>query len=168
VVDGRVVAVDAAVVVVANVESYGEWLPLTPHASPVDGLFDVFVMRGRSHRDVFVELLQRHLGMPGARATRLYRGRRIRVSGRRASRDELTILRRRLPVVVTPETAASLRRGTRSARGLADPAGSIPLARMVPMIQRRPSPRTRCPWPPRRAASLVSGQARTPNFVSSR
>ncbi len=36
--DGRVVAVDATLVIVANVKTYGAWLPLTPEASPVDGL----------------------------------------------------------------------------------------------------------------------------------
>src|SRR5262249_13967680 len=41
-VDGRVAARDAVIVTVANVETYGPWLPLTPGASPVDGLLDVF------------------------------------------------------------------------------------------------------------------------------
>jgi diacylglycerol kinase family enzyme len=112
VLDGRAVADDAAVVVVANVESYGPWLPLTPGASPVDGLFDVFVLRGATHRQVFLDLLLRHLRLPGTDAIgMLYRARRVSVSGSRRPHDRLEILRRRLPVVVLPETAARLRQG---------------------------------------------------------
>jgi diacylglycerol kinase (ATP) len=160
VVDGRVVAADAAVVIVANVKTYGEWLPLTPDASPVDGLFDVFVMRGTSNREVFLELLGRHLGMPGLESTAvLHRGRRVRVSGH-STRDELDVLGHRLPVVVSPETAARLERGLgrrlsaaapargRAARGArqsgrvsAGSARPIAMARMAPMVQRRTSPR---------------------------
>jgi diacylglycerol kinase (ATP) len=110
-VDGRVVAVDAAVVVVANVKTFGAWLPLTPDASPVDGLFDVFVMRGTSRRQLFLKLLRRYLRVPGAgSATVLCRGQNVSVSGPHSSRDQLEILRRRLPVVVSPETAAALER----------------------------------------------------------
>ena len=112
VVDGRVVAVDAALVIVANVKTYGAWLPLTPDASPVDGLFDVFVMRGASHRQVFLKLLRRHLRIPGAESTTvLCRGQRVSVSGLRSMRDQLQVLPRRLPVVVSPETAVALERG---------------------------------------------------------
>ncbi len=108
-VDGRVVAVDAALVIVANVESYGAWLPLTPDASPVDGLFDVFVMRGATHREVFAKLLRRHLRIPGTEdGTLLCRGQRVSVSGLGGTRDRLETLRHRLPVVVSAETAATL------------------------------------------------------------
>jgi diacylglycerol kinase (ATP) len=112
VVDGRVVALDAALVIVANVKTYGAWLPLTPDASPVDGLFDVFVMRATTHRQVFAKLLKRHLRVPGALSgTLLCRGQRVSVSGLGSRRDELEMLRHRLPVVVSPETAAALARG---------------------------------------------------------
>ena len=108
-VDGRVVAVDAALVIVANVESYGAWLPLTPDASPVDGLFDVFVMRGATHREVFAKLLRRHLRIPGTEdGTLVCRGQRVSVSGLGGTRDRLETLRHRLPVVVSAETAATL------------------------------------------------------------
>jgi diacylglycerol kinase (ATP) len=111
VVDGRVVAVDAALVIVANVKAYGAWLPLTPDASPVDGLFDVFIMRGTSRRQVFAKLLRRHLRVPGAESgTLLCRGQRVSVSGLRSMRDHLEVLPRRLPVVVSPETVAALER----------------------------------------------------------
>ena len=109
VVDGRLVAVDATLVIVANVKTYGSWLPLTPDASPVDGLFDVFVMKGTSRRQVFGKLLRRHLGIPGAGAgTLLCRGERVSVSGPGSTREQLESLRHRLPVVVSPETATAL------------------------------------------------------------
>jgi diacylglycerol kinase family enzyme len=112
VVDGRVIAVDAALVIVANVKTYGAWLPLTPDASPVDGLLDVFVMRGATHRKVFAQLLRRHLRVPGRAAGTLFcRGQRVSVSGLGSTRDHLEILRHRLPVVVSCETAAALERG---------------------------------------------------------
>jgi YegS C-terminal NAD kinase beta sandwich-like domain len=112
VVDGQVVAVDAALVIVANVKAYGAWLPLTPDASPVDGLFDVFVMQGTTHREVFAKLLRRHLRIPGTSAgTLLCRGERVSVSGLGSKREQLETLRHRLPVVVSPETAAALEGG---------------------------------------------------------
>jgi diacylglycerol kinase (ATP) len=112
VVDGRVVAVDAALVIVANVKTYGAWLPLTPDASPVDGLFDVFVMKGTTRRQVFAKLLRRHLRLPGASdGTLLCRGQRVSVSGLGSTRERLEILPHQLPVVVSPETAATLERG---------------------------------------------------------
>jgi diacylglycerol kinase (ATP) len=160
VVDGRVVAQDAAVVVVANVESYGPWLPLTPEASPVDGLFDVFVLRGATHRQVFLELLLRHLRMPRTDAIgMLYRGRRVSVSGPRRRRDRLETRRRSLSVVVLPETAARLQqrlgrrlpaiglgpgRAVRGIRQSPRPAGStrsVSVARRAPRTHRRTSPK---------------------------
>jgi diacylglycerol kinase (ATP) len=112
VVDGEVVATDAALVVVANVEAYGRWLPLTPDASPVDGLFDVFVMHAATQRHVFAKLLRRHLRLPGRLAgTQVVRGERISVAGPDSTHDELEILRQRLPVVISPATLAKLERG---------------------------------------------------------
>jgi diacylglycerol kinase family enzyme len=111
-VDGRVVAVDAALVIVANVKTYGRWLPLAPDASPVDGLLDVFVMTGATHREVLGKLLKWHLRLPGAAAgTLLCRGTRVSVTGSRSGRQQLEVLRGRLPVVVSPETAAALVQG---------------------------------------------------------
>jgi len=43
-VDGAAVADDAVLVTVANVETYRGFLSLTPTASPIDGMFDVFVI----------------------------------------------------------------------------------------------------------------------------
>jgi diacylglycerol kinase (ATP) len=111
VVDDRLVAVDAALIVVANVKTYGAWLPLTPDASPVDGLFDVFVMKGATHRQVFAKLLWRHLRLPRrGPGTVVCRGKRVSVSGPRSTRDQLEVLPGRLPVVVSRETVAALSR----------------------------------------------------------
>jgi diacylglycerol kinase family enzyme len=111
-VDGRVVAVDAALVIAANVKTYGRWLPLASDASPVDGLLDVFVMKGATHRQVFGKLLKWHLRLPGATAgTLLSRGSRVSVTGLRSGRKQLEVLPGRLPVVVSPETAAALVQG---------------------------------------------------------
>jgi hypothetical protein len=94
---------------VANVEAYGAWLPLVPDASPVDGLFDVFVLKAATHRRVVAKLLRRHLRIPGlGSGTLLCRGQRVSVSGLGASRDQLEVLPGALPVVVSPEKAAVL------------------------------------------------------------
>jgi diacylglycerol kinase family enzyme len=110
-VDGRVVAIDAALVIAANVKAYGAWLPLTPDASPVDGAFDVFVMRGKSHLHVVAQLLRRHLRIPGGGAgMSLHRGRQVSVSGLRSVRDQLEVMPQGLPLVVSPEVVTALER----------------------------------------------------------
>lgn len=110
VVDDRVVARNAALVTVANVPTYGPWLPLTPAASPVDGSFDVFVMRGASKRRILTGLLRRHLRVPGVEPdVLLCRGRRVVITSPR-SHDQLDLLPRRLTVLVSRETAAALKR----------------------------------------------------------
>ena len=114
VVDGRLVAVDAALVIVANVSTYGAWLPLTPDASPVDGLFDVFVLRAETRREVFGKLLRRHLRIPGSSAgMEICRGRRVSVSGLGSKRDQLEVQPGALQVVVSPATAAALQHAAR-------------------------------------------------------
>jgi len=108
-VDGRVMTEDAAVVAVANVETYGGWLPLTPAASPVDGLFDVFVMHAATKREVLARLLKRHLRLPGVdQGSQLYRGRRVSVAASRSAPAKLQLIPGVLPVVVAPETARAL------------------------------------------------------------
>jgi diacylglycerol kinase (ATP) len=110
-VDGRVVTQDAAVVTVANVETYGGWLRLTPAASPVDGLFDVFVMQGATKREILAKLLRRYFRLPGASSgARLYRGRRVSVAASRSARNELELIPGVLPVLVSPERAMALNR----------------------------------------------------------
>jgi diacylglycerol kinase family enzyme len=86
-VDGEVVADDAVIVTVANVPTYGPWLPLTPAASPVDGLFDAFVMKRATKPQILANLLKRHLRLPGVeRGTLLCRGRRVSVARSRSAR----------------------------------------------------------------------------------
>jgi len=110
-VDGRIVADDAVLVTVANVETYGAWLPLTPAASPVDGLFDVFVMRGTTKLEVLAKLLGRHLRLTAAeQGTLLCRARRVSVAASRSTRDELEVMPGLLPVVVSMEMARRLDR----------------------------------------------------------
>jgi hypothetical protein len=96
---------------VANVETYGAWLTLTPAASPIDGLFDVFVMRGATQLEILAKLLRRHLRLPAAEpGTLLCRPRRVSVAGSRSTRDELEMLPGLLPVVVSMDTATRLHR----------------------------------------------------------
>jgi diacylglycerol kinase (ATP) len=110
-VDGRLVAGDAALVIVANVQAYGAWLPLTPDASPVDGLFDVFLLRAATHGQVVAGLLRRHLRIPDAGPDMIVcRGRRVTVSSPGSRRDRLDVMQGRLPIVVSPEAAAALGR----------------------------------------------------------
>lgn len=126
VVDGRLVAVDASLVIVANVETYGPWLPLTPHASPIDGLFDVFVLRGETRRAVFGQLLRRHLRIPGnSTGAELCRGQNVTVSGLGSTRDQLDVQAGVLHVVVSSDTAAALRERARHADD------ARPIARLV-------------------------------------
>src|SRR5262245_24612376 len=109
-VDGRIVARDATVVVVANVPSYGAWLPLTPEASPVDGCFDVFVMSG-TKSPTLARLLALHLRLRGAdRTGRLCRGRHVSVSAPDSMPAELRMIPARLAVVVSRTTARALQR----------------------------------------------------------
>jgi diacylglycerol kinase (ATP) len=126
-VDGRVVAVDAALVVVANVATYGPWLPVASDASPVDGLFDVFVMKGGTNREIVGQLLRRHLRLPGAQSGTLLRGSRVSVWGLGARREQLEVLRGRLPVVVSAQIAAALEQGRESRKA----EGSSPLHRVA-------------------------------------
>jgi len=122
-VDGQAVASDAVVVTVANVETYGPWLPLTPDASPIDGLLDVFVMRRASKREMLGKLLGKQLRLLGATAGAvLCRGRRISISSPHRVREEIELIPRRLPVVVSSETAAALARDLARLGGFSQPA----------------------------------------------
>jgi diacylglycerol kinase (ATP) len=111
-VDGRTVARDAAIVTVANVSAYGPGLPVTPGASPVDGLLDVFCMPDASKKEILARLLRRHLRLPdGQGGTLSCRGRRVSVAGHRLAREELRVLPAALPVLVSAEAADALGRG---------------------------------------------------------
>jgi diacylglycerol kinase family enzyme len=115
-VDGQVVTHDAAVVTVANVATYGPWLRLTPTASPVDGFFDVFVMRSATKRELLAKLLRCHLRWPATEpGTLRLRGRRVSVAAPQARRDALELIPSLLQVVVSPAMARKLERDVWSA-----------------------------------------------------
>jgi len=108
-VDGTRVAADAVLVTVANVETYRGFLSLTPSASPIDGLFDVFVVPRASKVGLAWRLLGSMLRLPGRwRHVALHRGRRVVVTTSRG-RDELQTLRRALPLLVAPGAVETLR-----------------------------------------------------------
>jgi diacylglycerol kinase (ATP) len=99
-IDGRQVARDAVLITVANVETYHGFLSLTPTASPIDGLFDVAVIPRISTVRLLWRLLRLLLQLPGRwGGLTLYRGQHVVVTTPRR-REDLTVLRRALPLVV--------------------------------------------------------------------
>ena len=111
-IDGVAVAEDAVLVTVANVETYRGFLPLTPTASPIDGLFDVFVVPRVSTLGLLRRLLFLMLRLPGRwRGVALYRGRRVQVTTPRR-REALAVRRRALPLLVPPGAFETLQRRT--------------------------------------------------------
>ena len=87
-VDGAVVAEQAVLVTVANVETYRDLLPLTPAASPIDGRFDVFVIPRTSKLGLAWRLLRLKLRLPGRwSGVSLYRGRTVVVGSDGGPRD---------------------------------------------------------------------------------
>jgi diacylglycerol kinase (ATP) len=111
-IDGVPVADDAVLVTVANVETYRGFLPLTPTASPIDGLFDVFVVPRVSAPGLVRRLVAMAFRLPGRwRGVALYRGRRVRVTTPRR-RESLEVRRRALPLLVPPGAVDVLRQRT--------------------------------------------------------
>jgi diacylglycerol kinase (ATP) len=109
-VDGAVVLEEAVLVTVANVETYRDFLPLTPAASPIDGRFDVFVIPRTSKLGLAWRLLKLKLRLPGRwTGVALYRGREVSVSSG-AQRETLRVLRRVLPLLVPPGAIEQLKR----------------------------------------------------------
>jgi diacylglycerol kinase (ATP) len=107
-VDGAAVTDDAVLVTVANVETYRGFLTLTPTASPIDGLFDVFVIPRASKLGVLRRLLALMFRLPGRwRGVAIYRGRRVTVTTPRR-REVLTVARHALPLLVSPAAIAAL------------------------------------------------------------
>jgi diacylglycerol kinase (ATP) len=107
-VDGTTVAEDAVLVTVANVETYRGFLSLTPSASPIDGMFDVFVVPRTGKVRLTWRLLRLMLRLPGRwKGVALYRGRRVVVTTP-ARREDLRVARRRLPLLVPPGAIARL------------------------------------------------------------
>jgi diacylglycerol kinase (ATP) len=119
-VDGRLVTREAAIVTVANVETYGRWLDLTPDASPIDGLLDVFVMPRATGRELMASLLKRQLHLPGSAAGALVcRGRRVLVEAPHGVRDQIGVMPGRLPVLLSAETSRALERQLTERDGIA-------------------------------------------------
>jgi diacylglycerol kinase (ATP) len=111
-VDGVPVADDAVLVTVANVETYHGFLTLTPTASPIDGLLDVFVVPRVSSVGLLRRLLWIMFRLPGCwRGVALYRGRRVRVTTPRR-REDLGVRRRVLPLLVPVGALDALRART--------------------------------------------------------
>ena len=107
-VDGKTVADNAVLVTVANVEPYRGFLPLTPSASPIDGRFDVAVMPRVPKAALMLGLLRLLFRLPGRwRRLTVYRGRRVVVTTPRR-REELTIGRRALPLLLPAGVAEEL------------------------------------------------------------
>jgi len=110
-VDGEVVNDDAVLVTVANVETYSGFLPLTPSANPIDGLFDVAVVPRVSQVRLLAGLLRLFLRGGRWRRLTLYRGRRVVVTTPRR-KEEMTVRRFALPLLVRAGAIDELRRRT--------------------------------------------------------
>ena len=111
-IDGKDVADDAVLVTVANVETYRGFLPLTPTASPIDGLFDVFVIPRVSKLGLLRRLLFLMFRLRGRwRGVTIYRGRHVTVTTP-WRREELRVRRRALPLLVPPGAIDALTRRT--------------------------------------------------------
>jgi diacylglycerol kinase (ATP) len=111
-VDGARVADEAVLVTVANVETYRGFLSLTPAASPIDGMFDVFVIARVGKLRLAWRLLSLLLRLRGRwNGVRIYRGRRVTVITPRR-REVLHTRRRALPLLVPPGALETLRRRT--------------------------------------------------------
>lgn len=111
-IDGHPVTDDAVLVTVANVETYRGFLSLTPTASPIDGLFDVAVIRRVSKLGLLARLVRLMLDAPGRwRGIEIYRGRRVVVTTPRR-RETLSVRRRALPLLVPRGSVRALEQRT--------------------------------------------------------
>jgi diacylglycerol kinase family enzyme len=109
-VDGALAADQAVLVTVANVETYRDFLSLTPSASPIDGRLDVCIVPRTSKVGLAWRLLRLKLGLPGRwNGVMLYRGREIVVVSE-AGRETLRAVRRVLPLLLPRGAIAELRR----------------------------------------------------------
>jgi len=113
-VDGSLVAANAGLVTVANVETYRGFLSLTPTASPTDGLFDIFIVPFTSRLRLNLRLLWLLLKAPGRwNGVMLCRGRRVVVTVNERRREELRTARGALPLLVPRGSVESLAQRTR-------------------------------------------------------
>jgi diacylglycerol kinase family enzyme len=109
-VDRVLVADEAALVTVANVETYRGFLNLTPTASPIDGLFDVFVIPLTTRAGVWTRIFKILLGLPGRwKGVMRARGRSVRVTVNGRAPETLEVRRKALPLLVLPESLEHLK-----------------------------------------------------------
>jgi diacylglycerol kinase (ATP) len=100
-VDGRLVARAAAMVTVANVETYRGYLSLTPGASPADGLLDICVIPRTTKLRLFRTLVDLWRERPGCRdRIALCRGRRVRIAVDGGPPEDIRLLPSALAVLV--------------------------------------------------------------------
>ena len=100
-IDGQLVADRAALVTIANVETYRGFLSLTPAASPLDGFFDVCVVPRTTGTRVLAHLIKMMLEVSGCREdVGLYRGRRVRVRVNRGNPSDIRMVVGALPLLV--------------------------------------------------------------------
>jgi diacylglycerol kinase (ATP) len=115
-IDGMLVEEAASLVTVANVETYRGFLSLTPTASPIDGLFDVFIVPRASRLLLSARLVMLMLKAPGRwRGLRLCRGRHVVVTVNGRRREELETVRRALPLLVPRRSLDALAERIREA-----------------------------------------------------
>ncbi len=108
-VDGVLAADQAVLVTVANVETYRDFLNLTPAASPIDGRFDVFVIPRTSKWGLAWRLLQLKLRLPGRwKGVSIYRGREVVIVSE-AGRETLRLVRGVLPLLLPPGAIEKLK-----------------------------------------------------------
>jgi len=106
---GASVRLSIPFVPVPNVETYRDYLSLTPTASPVDGVFDVFAISAPSRFRLWLRVLRLLITHSRrAEGMALARGRRVRVTVEGHAPEELTVLRRALPLLVLPESVTEL------------------------------------------------------------
>lgn len=108
-VDGALVADRATLVTVANVETYRGFLSLTPDASPLDGVFDLFIVPRTSRRRLALLLVRLMLtSSTGRRDVIRCRGRRVDVTVNGRRREALRTVARALPLLVPAGAAERL------------------------------------------------------------
>jgi diacylglycerol kinase (ATP) len=101
--DGRLVARRAIQVTVANIHAYGPYLPVTPGASPTDGLLHVFVIPRTTMLGLWSRLLKLLLRLtPREDEVLLRRGRRVSVAIPGRPKEDLHVLPGVLPLLVPP------------------------------------------------------------------
>jgi diacylglycerol kinase (ATP) len=124
-VDGTLLVENAALVTVANVETYRGFLSLTPTASPLDGLFDIFAIPGPTKLGVWTRLFTLFFRMPGRwKGIVFRRGQRARVSVDGGAPEELAVRRHALPLLVLPENLEMLSASRAEVDAASTPSGA--------------------------------------------